>query len=118
MQRHFVIVAAMYIAIGALNLMALAVIFAIIAAVDLNYSYEPNTQMVLRIAALVAGILSLISVSSMISGFGLYYQKSWAKLPSLIIAVILLPGIPLSTAIGIYALWTLTHVEVAANSTV
>lgn len=76
--------------------------------------------------AQAAGILSLIgfgvgtfllvvSLPALIAGYGLIKRLSWARILTIVLAVLSLPSVPIGTAYGIYALWVLFQPESEAT---
>ena len=60
---------------------------------------------------LMLGSIILEFLPSIIGGFGLLYEKSWARIIVLIASIIHLLAFPLGTALGIYGLWVLLSSE-------
>jgi hypothetical protein len=58
--------------------------------------------------ALVCGILAL---PSLLAGWGLLTYKPWARVLTIILSVLNLPGFPIGTLIGGYSLWVLLNDE-------
>ncbi|MND03296.1 hypothetical protein D3C83_230510 [compost metagenome] len=59
----------------------------------------------------MAGLLGILAIPSIIAGWGLSQRKSWARILTIILAILSLPQIPVGTAIGIYALVILFNEE-------
>ena len=59
----------------------------------------------------IAAFLCLLSLPGVICGFGLIKLKSWARVLTLVLAVLNLPNVPLGTALGIYSFWVLLNQE-------
>lgn len=57
-------------------------------------------------AALFFGALALPGFAA---GYGLLKKRNWGRVLAIIVAVLDLFNIPIGTAIGLYALWLLTH---------
>ncbi|VAW31715.1 hypothetical protein MNBD_CHLOROFLEXI01-5309 [hydrothermal vent metagenome] len=56
---------------------------------------------------LMLGLIVVISVPSIITGWGLLKRKSWARILALIIGFLSLMNIPLGTLLGGYTIWAL-----------
>jgi len=61
-------------------------------------------------AAIFFGALALPGFAA---GFGLLQRRAWGRVLGIIVAVLDLFNIPIGTAVGIYALWVLTHQQAA-----
>src|SRR5690606_29106650 len=62
--------------------------------------------------ALVVFLL-LLSLPTIITGWGLLRRREWARIVGIVIAAILLFHFPFGTVIGVYGLWTLLNSETA-----
>ncbi len=119
MHTHVKIVAVLYIALGALNLLA-AVLFAFamgLAGTIVGMSGDPDAAVALPIigitgTALVLFLLAL-SLPMIITGAGLLKHREWARIAGIVIAALAIFHFPFGTAIGVYGLWTLLNGETA-----
>ena len=119
MHTHVKIVAVLYIALSALNLLA-AVLFAFaigLAGTVVGMSGDPDAAMAIPIigitgTALVLFLL-LLSLPMIITGVGLLRHREWARIAGIVIAALAIFHFPFGTAIGIYGLWTLLNNETA-----
>ena len=59
----------------------------------------------------IAALIGLLSIPSIIAGCGLSKRKAWARILTIIIAILSLPQFPIGTAIGVYALVILFNDE-------
>jgi hypothetical protein len=66
------------------------------------------------IGAVITGIVLVISLPGLIAGIGLLSFQPWARILTIVLSVIELPGFPFHTALGIYGLWALLSNEGAA----
>ena len=115
MKTHIQIVAALNLAAGALYLIAAAIVFGVMAMAGTIAISQGAPHMVGGVLAIVAiGIASFLAVlglPSVIGGWALFANKSWARPLLLVLAVLHLPNIPFGTALGIYTLWALLREE-------
>jgi hypothetical protein len=51
------------------------------------------------------------SLPSLITGYGLLYFKSWARIVGIVLSAVSLINFPLGTAVGVYGLWVLLNKE-------
>lgn len=119
MHTHVKVVAVLYIALGALNLLA-AMLFGFamgLAGTIVGMSNDPDAAVALPImgvtgTALVAFLL-LLSLPMIITGVGLLRHREWARIAGIVIAALAIFHFPFGTAIGVYGLWTLLNNETA-----
>ena len=114
MDTHVRVLGVIYIALGVLGLMGAALMLIGFggAAGIINASADPEE------AALAIPILSIVgtalviflfafSLPSIITGIGLLYFKSWARVLGIVLSAVSLLGFPWVTILGIYGLWVL-----------
>ncbi len=63
----------------------------------------------LGIGVLVTGGLGVFMIAA---GIGLLRLKNWARVLTIVLAILLLPGFPIGTLLGVLALWYLFQDEV------
>lgn len=63
------------------------------------------------IAVVVAAIILVLSIPGIVAGYGLLRYQNWARILTMVLAVVDLFNIPVGTAVGIYSLWVLTQSE-------
>ena len=118
MDTHVRVLGVIYIAIGVLGLMGAALMLIGFggAAGIISASADPDE------AALALPILSIVgtalvaflfafSLPSIITGIGLLYFKSWARVLGIVLSAVSLLGFPWVTILGIYGLWVLFSKE-------
>ncbi len=111
MEQHIKILSVLFILFGVLGVVA-AVAFFILgagtAATILSSDDSPDAQVgaawVGGCFTFVAALFGLLSIPSIIAGWGLSKHKSWSRVLTIILAVLSLPHIPVGTALGVYAL--------------
>jgi hypothetical protein len=119
MHTHVKIVAVLYMAFGALNLLA-ALLFGFamgLAGTIVGMSGDPDAAMALPIigitgTALVLFLL-LLALPMIVTGVGLLRHREWARIVGIVIAALAVFHFPIGTAIGVYGLWTLLNGETA-----
>ncbi len=119
MHTHVKVVAVLYIALGALNLLA-AVLFGFamgLAGTIVGMSGDPDAAVALPIigvtgTALVVFLL-LLSLPMIVTGIGLLRHREWARIAGIVIAALAIFHFPFGTAIGVYGLWVLLNNETA-----
>lgn len=63
------------------------------------------------IGTVLGGFLFLVSLPSLLAGYGLLTGRSWGRMLAIVVAVLLLFAVPVGTVIGAYALWVLGSEE-------
>jgi hypothetical protein len=59
----------------------------------------------------LAAMLGIFSLPSVITGYGLLYFKSWARIVGIVLSAVSLINIPIGTIVGAYGLWVLLNKE-------
>jgi hypothetical protein len=114
MDTHVRVLGVLYIALGVVGLIFAAFMMIGLggAAGIISASADPDD------AALAIPILSVVgtalvtcllafSFPSIVTGIGLLYFKSWARILGIVLSAIALLGFPWVTILGIYGLWVL-----------
>lgn len=120
MQQHIKILSILFYIFGALGL--IAALFMLIGGAGLATmiaSQEATGDAAGAFAAggcmtAVAVLVAIMSLPSILTGWGLSKGKSWARILTIILAILNLPGFPLGTALGVYALWVMFNDETKA----
>ena len=118
-QDHNKIIGILFIISGSLTIFSLA---SAILQISLDYQ---NIQKVISqlskqnpafpvyfnlIVTLLVALLALSLIGALFNiaaGIGMVKRKSWARILGVVAAILSLPGIPVGTALGVYALWFL-----------
>jgi hypothetical protein len=121
MQQHIKILAVLHIVFGGLGLFAALIVLMVFGGVAGIVHMSDTTQdgvlggaVVGLIGAVIVGIVMVISLPGLIAGIGLLTFQPWARILTIVLSVIELPGFPFHTALGIYGLWVLLSNEGAA----
>ena len=110
MNRHIKVVGILYIAVGALGLIAALIVFAIFGTaggIVIAQGERGAAAMIGIVATVICGLVALLSLPSIIGGWGLLAGKHWARVLVIVLAVLHLFHFPFGTALGIYSLWVL-----------
>jgi len=115
MEGHVKAVAIIYIVLGCLGACAgllMLVIFGGIAGAGMA-SGEADGEAAAGVFGLLGGflfvVILIVSLPSILAGWGLLNRKSWARILTIILAALNLLSIPIGTIIGIYALWVMLN---------
>ncbi len=116
MTTHVKVVAALFILSGALGVTAALISSALFGALAVaglpRFGDFPVGSLVLGLTGLALTIaLLVISVPSIICGWGLLTFRRWARILGIVLAVLTLFRFPLGTIFAVYALWVLFQRE-------
>ena len=111
MERHIKILGVIYIAFGALGILAALLLFIGITTEGLLSANRETLLISASAATAVAIFLALISTLAIFGGEGLLRRRSWARVLVIVLGCLYLPSFPLGTAVGIYTLWALMKHE-------
>jgi hypothetical protein len=121
MQQHIKILAILHIVFGGLGLFAALIVLMVFGGIagivhmsDATPDAALGGAVVGLIGAVIVGIVMVISLPGLIAGIGLLSFQPWARILTIVLSVIELPGFPFHTALGIYGLWALLSNEGAA----
>jgi hypothetical protein len=80
------------------------------------YAPHPAMGLIAPIFGMAIGILFTLAFGALlvIAGIGLLRMQNWARIMILVLAILMLPGFPIGTLLGIVALWYFTQAEVKA----
>lgn len=109
MKRHIKIVAVLYIALGALGIIAALIVFGMLGgAPDFATARDDHqAAMIVLLGGVALLAIVTVSVPSIVAGIGLLKFRSWARVLSIVLSVIHLFNVPFGTALGIYGLWVM-----------
>ena len=113
-SRHLKIVAYLHIAFGALSLLAAVIVFLSLGLAGgiVSTQGEHEAAGILGIIAFsVTGLLTLLSIPDLLTGWALLAERAWAKPLLIVISILNLLNLPFGTALGIYSLWALNLPE-------
>ncbi|MFZ2285813.1 MAG: hypothetical protein WAV93_02395 [Bacteroidales bacterium] len=111
MKKHVNVAAILQIVFGSINvIIAMAIAFAF-GFVD-QFVDDPTAIKVLGIVGTPLVVMFLLFGGAMIAGgVGLFSCKPWARILTLVMAVIGLLNIPIGTLKGVYIVWVLVQQE-------
>jgi len=121
MSRHYDIAGWMHVASGLLGLVSLAgaaLVFSPgLARLDMGMPMDAMvlglTPLELMLGMLVfgAGLLVLLALVSVITGYGLLKRRPWGGSTAIIVSLLQLMNLPVGTAVAAYTLWALLSKE-------
>jgi hypothetical protein len=106
-EQHFKIVAILQFVMGGLAALTGFALFAIIFGAG-AISGDRDAMFITSTCATVAGgFLIILSVPSLLAGWGLLKRREWARILTIVLSVLHLLHVPIGTIIGGYSLWAL-----------
>jgi hypothetical protein len=111
MKDHIKILAWIYIVLGGLGLFGTLITFFAIAGGGLISGDQEAIRITLIVAFAVSTVMFICFVPGILAGIGLLGLKPWARILTIILGLLNLPGFPVGTLLGIYSLWALLDNE-------
>ena len=116
MSTHVKVLGVLFIAVRALGVLAaLFLMVALGGAAGLVGATADPEEAALAIPIIgltgtaLVGMLLVLSLPGLITGFGLLGFKPWARILGIVLAILQLVNIPIGTLLGLYALWVLLN---------
>lgn len=111
MEAHVRILGVIYIVFGVLCVLGGVIVFAAIAGGGWISGEEDAIAITTLVGSILAGAALLMSLPSLIGGFGLLKKQNWARILVLVLGILNLLNFPIGTALGIYTIWALASKE-------
>jgi hypothetical protein len=113
MKTHVTLVAAFNIGFGFLGVFIAIIVFVVLFGAGIISGDPEAFAITSTVGTAVSSFLIVLSIPSIIGGFGLLRYRPWARILVIIVACLNLINIPFGTALGIYELWVLLHEKTA-----
>lgn len=121
MEKHVRILGILHIVKGGLYLCGALCIMAVFGGITglVGWFGEgPDAAVAIPILGLIGGaitiLLIILSVPSVLAGWGLLNYRNWARILTIVLSILDLFNIGLGTALGVYGLWVLLPTETEA----
>jgi hypothetical protein len=118
MQQHVKILAILHIVLGGLGVLAALIVMAVFGGLAglMHFTDSGPDGMIAGgvlglIGMVVTVVVLVISIHELIAGVGLLTFQPWARILTIVLSAIELPGFPIHTALGVYGLWVLLSNE-------
>jgi hypothetical protein len=118
MRTHVKVLGVLYLAVGACMLLLALFLALTMGSVTgiVGATAEPQDAAIAIPILGLAGMalvtmFGVFSLPSLITGYGLLYFKSWARIVGIVLSAVSLINFPLGTAVGVYGLWVLLNKE-------
>ena len=107
MEQHFKIVAILQFVMGGLAALGGIALFVLIFGAG-AVSGDRDAMLATGTCATIAGgFLLVLSLPSLLAGWGLLKRREWARILTIVLSVLHLFNVPIGTVIGGYSLWAL-----------
>jgi hypothetical protein len=111
MQTHVKILAWLYIVLGVLGILAAGIVVLVVAGGGLISGDRTAITVTTIVSLVIGGFLVMVSAPGIVAGIGLLSYQSWARILTLVLGILNLPGFPTGTALGVYTLYVLLDEE-------
>ena len=112
MKKHVTVVGALHIGFAILGLIgALATYLSINFAQSFVSGEDIPVRVLTAIKIFVPGLITVVSLLSIVGGIGLLSYKEWARILIIVMSAINCLNVPIGTAKGVYSIWALLQDE-------
>jgi len=111
MKSHVQVIGWLYIILGVLGILLAAFVCITIVGGGLISGDRTAIAITSMVAAIVGGLITLLSIPGIVVGAGLLKFKPWARILAIVLGLLNLVNFPVGTALGIYAIWALLDEE-------
>jgi hypothetical protein len=111
METHVKVLGWLYIISGILGLLTAAIVVLAVFGGGLISGDRTAITVTGIVAAVIGGLIMIVSAPGIIAGIGLLSHQAWARILALVLGILNLPGFPVGTLLGIYTLWVLLDSE-------
>jgi hypothetical protein len=114
MEKHVTLVAAFKMGMGILGFLGAIVVVVVVPWAG-RFTGDPDVMDLLNFIGKIVGVIVMgIALMSLIAGIGLLSRKPWARVLTLLLAVLDLLAIPFGTVLGIYVIWVMLQDDTVA----
>jgi len=111
MEKHVTVLGVLYIAFGALGILAAIVVFTAVVGGGILSGDSEAMAITAIVGPAIALFLLILSAPGVIGGIFLLKWRPWARILILILGFLNLLNIPFGTILGIYTIWVLLKNE-------
>lgn len=115
MAKHVQILGILHIVLSGLGFLAAFIVLLVMGGVAglIGAAADPSAHIAIPIVGGIGVLvflgLLLISTPGLIAGIGLLRYREWARILTIVLSALELPGVPFGTALGVYGLWVLLN---------
>ncbi|HEX8254577.1 MAG TPA: hypothetical protein VF846_15645 [Thermoanaerobaculia bacterium] len=121
MGQHIKVLSVLFIIFGVLGIMVSAGLFVFGVSAAVSMLAEDSGSDAQLASGIIGGCITgvavlfgLMSIPSVIAGWGLSRRKSWSRVLTIVLGALALPQMPLGTALGLYAIIVMFNDETKA----
>jgi hypothetical protein len=111
MRQHIDTVAWIHIAFGGLGVLAALAVGGLLGGLGFFADDAQTAGLLALVAGFVAVVMGLLSVPSLVGGWGLLKRRPWARMLVLIVSFFDLLNFPIGSLLGGYSIWVLMNDE-------
>lgn len=115
LDKHIPILGWLHIALNVLTLFIGVIVFFILIGAGLLSADGEAMSILAIVATFVLGLMVVISIPGIITGWGLLKRKPWARVLALVIGFLSLMSFPFGTLLGVYTIWALLAHDEASD---
>ena len=109
MEEHLKITAWLQIVSGGLLIVLAIFLGTILSVIGISSGEADAAGLMAAIGGVLGVVLGILSIPSLLGGWGLLRRKPWARTLVIILSVLNLLSFPVGTLIGGYSLWVLLN---------
>jgi hypothetical protein len=114
MDIHFKVLGWLYLVFGCLGIIGAILVFGFFSFLGRGFSHLDLPELPFGLlpfasglGVLIAGLVLLLSLPSVMAGYGLLNYRTWARMLAIVLRAVNLIHLPFGTLLGIYGLWVL-----------
>jgi hypothetical protein len=111
MRQHVTVVAALRIGFSLVWLLVAALVFLGVVGGGLLSGDSEAIRITSIVGTVLAGVFGFLAVPGIVAGIGLLKHQNWARILSLVLAILDLLAVPVGTLLGVYTIWVLAQRE-------
>ncbi|GJM42682.1 MAG: hypothetical protein DHS20C20_29640 [Ardenticatenaceae bacterium] len=115
LEKHVTVLGWLHLGLNILTLFIGVLVFFILIGAGLLSGDGEAMSVLAVVGTFVLGILVLVSIPGIITGWGLLKRKSWSRLLALVIGFLSLMNVPFGTLLGVYTFWVLLAHDEASD---
>ncbi len=118
MEQHLRMVAALHVILGGLGILGGILVLGVLLGVAQLVQFAATghdawlaVPILGAVGAVVFTTTTVLSLPSLIAGWGLFQRRPWGRILGIIASALHLVNLPLGTVVGVYSLWVLLSRE-------
>ncbi|MEZ4592768.1 MAG: hypothetical protein R3D55_16720 [Chloroflexota bacterium] len=107
LEKHVTLLGWLHLGLNIFTLFIGVLVFFVLIGTGLLSGDGEAMSILALVGTFVLGILVLVSIPGIITGWGLLKRKPWSRLLAVIIGFLSLMNVPFGTLLGVYTFWVL-----------